>query len=251
MPDWLLPHLAPDKIIAAYAAAPGKEIDSDKLSNPESSAALAANVFGYFLDRPAEFPLAAIFDGTSEAPCRVDLERELRFPWSGGLHPWLDAVVETDSWLIGVESKRYEPFRGCKPAAFSEAYQRDVWGDRMVAFKDLRDRLTDGSLCPVHLDCAQLVKHAFGIRTQAAKSGKRGALVYIYAEPATWPGGRTIPAADIEAHRAEMAAFSERVANAEVEFRAVPYRRLFDAFLASEDKSLHDHGVALSSRIAV
>src|SRR5262245_61736418 len=128
MPDWLLPYLSADKIMAAYAAAPGNEIDSAKLSNPESSAALAANVFGYFIDRPEEFPLSAIFGQTAEVPCRVDIECELRFPWSGGLHPWLDAVIETDNWLIGLESKRYEPFRGCKPAAFSEAYQRKVWG---------------------------------------------------------------------------------------------------------------------------
>jgi hypothetical protein len=46
----------------------------------------------------------------------VNLEQVVRFPWAGGYHPCLDALIETRSALIGVESKRYEPFRAKQPA---------------------------------------------------------------------------------------------------------------------------------------
>jgi hypothetical protein len=51
-----LPGLPAELILAAYAAAAGKEIESGKLANPESSAALVANAFGFFLNRPALLP---------------------------------------------------------------------------------------------------------------------------------------------------------------------------------------------------
>ena len=93
-----------------------------------------------------------------------------RFPWSGGRHPWLDAVVWTATQLIGVESKRYEPFRaGAKRASFSVAYDRPVWGERMNGYSAVRDRLRDGSLGFDHLDATQLVKHAYGLRTEGLR----------------------------------------------------------------------------------
>jgi len=52
----LLPGLPIVRILACYAAAAGNEIESGKFSSPESSAALAANTFGYFLGRPADLP---------------------------------------------------------------------------------------------------------------------------------------------------------------------------------------------------
>lgn len=45
----------------------------------------------------------------------------MRFPWAGGRHPWLDAAVETERYLIGVESKRFEPFRDAKSVRLSDA----------------------------------------------------------------------------------------------------------------------------------
>ena len=51
-----LPYLPVEKICNALAKAPGNELNSGKISSPESSAALAANTFGLFLDRPSELP---------------------------------------------------------------------------------------------------------------------------------------------------------------------------------------------------
>jgi hypothetical protein len=50
-------YLPIDKILRAFSNSPGREIERGKLSTPESSAALAANTFGLFLDRPRDLPL--------------------------------------------------------------------------------------------------------------------------------------------------------------------------------------------------
>ena len=89
----------------------GNEIVSGKLNSPESSTALAANAFGWFLERPSELPPFPSLPDADWPAARVEVERQMRFPWRGGCHPWLDAAVETPTCLIGVESKRFEPFR--------------------------------------------------------------------------------------------------------------------------------------------
>ena len=103
----------------------------------------------------------------------VTLEAEMRFPWSGGLHPWLDVAIETQSDLLGIKSKRYEPFRDRKKVSFSPAYFQPVWGKAMRGFEHMRDNLASGHMTFSTLDAAQLVKHAFGIRTQASGAGRR------------------------------------------------------------------------------
>ncbi len=50
--EGLLPYLPVEKVRAAYKAAPGNEMESGKFASQESSAALAANTFGYFLEKP-------------------------------------------------------------------------------------------------------------------------------------------------------------------------------------------------------
>src|SRR6185312_10419295 len=48
----LLDHLPKDAILARYQAAGGRELASGKFASPESSAALVANAFGLFAERP-------------------------------------------------------------------------------------------------------------------------------------------------------------------------------------------------------
>ena len=45
-----LPGVPEDKVRAIYGRAAGNEIASGKFASPQSSAALAANGFGWFLD---------------------------------------------------------------------------------------------------------------------------------------------------------------------------------------------------------
>lgn len=127
-------------VIDRFAKAGGNEIKSGKLSSPESSAALAVNCFGWFIERPEELPPFMGLEATG-VPELVDVEFCARFPWRGGRHPWLDAVVQTPTALIGIESKRFEPFQDVKTVRLSEAYNRPVWGDNMQGYERMRDRL--------------------------------------------------------------------------------------------------------------
>ena len=213
-----LPGVLPQHVIARLELAGGDEVGSGKLMSAESSAALAANTFGWFIDRPQRLPPIPSLADLDWPALSVEVEVCARFPWSGGRHPWLDAMVETAGSLVGVESKRFEPFRDSKRVDLSAAYDRPVWGEGMAPFEAARDRLRARSAF-VHLDAAQLIKHAFGLVTEGRRRGKAPVLLYLYAEP-TERAGRAIPAADTERHRDEVAAFAREVEGADVRFAA-------------------------------
>lgn len=252
----LLEGLPKERILKRYLAADGKEIATGKFASPESSSALVANAFGYFVGAEGMLPPIPGCGTVGWPATKVLLEEVLRFPWSGGTHPNLDVVIETATALIAVESKRFEPFRGSKPAEFSDAYLRPVWGERMTAFARMRDRLMDDPSTFRHLDACQLVKHAFGLRTQAHRQenqGKSAVLVYLFSEPAAFPGagGRLIPDAEKAMHRTEVAEFAAAVAGDEVEFRSCTYRQLVDVWRGSEEDGVRSHAEALSKIYAI
>jgi hypothetical protein len=83
----LLPHLPAALIRACYQAAPGNEIESGKFASPESSAALAANVWGYFLIAPESMPPLPGQAAENWRVRSVTLEAIERFPWRGGRSP--------------------------------------------------------------------------------------------------------------------------------------------------------------------
>ena len=252
--DGLLPGLPADLIRERYATAPGNEIESGKFQSPESSAALAANAFGYFIDKPEALPTLPIEGTFGWSPLSVQLEVENRFPWRGGRHPWLDVMIETPTTLIGIESKRYEPFRTKAAADLSDAYWRPVWGDAMAGYCRVRDGLRDGTMPFERLDAAQLFKHAFGLRTAVHRAmgpqGKRPVLVYLFAEPATWPDGRPVADDAIAAHRRDIATFKDIVEGDEVAFHALSYRKLLTSWLEVEDVRIHEHARAVEEHFA-
>jgi hypothetical protein len=224
-----LPGLPVDYLVKRLGEASGNEIASGKFASPQSSAALAVNAFGWFIERPelmATLPHLQDIDWPAK---RVDVEYEARFPWSGGRHPWLDAVVETNSHLIGVESKRFEPFRDTKTAVFRKPYWREVWCDNMTAYENMRDDLHTKKIKYKHLDAVQLVKHAFGLRTQANKKNLTPILAYVYVETI-----RTQPVkvsqSMIDLHRAEIKDFAQRIDGAEVRFIAFSYTEWLENF---------------------
>lgn len=229
-PPIFLPGVAADHVTERLSQAGGKEIESGKLASPESSAALAVNTFGWFIERPHLLPPPPGLKGVG-TPVRVDVEYCARFPWSGGRHPWLDAIIETPTHLVGVESKRLEPYRDRKTVSLSSAYDRPVWGDRMQPFEQVRDGLRCGRLRFDYLDAAQLVKHAFGLVTDARRRGLRPALFYLYAEPSHL-NGKHLDQAIFDAHRAEIERFATAVDDAEVRFAASSYREWLSDWIA-------------------
>ncbi len=241
MPDpapIFLPGVPEAELRAIFAAAGGNEIASGKFASPHSSAALAANGLGWFLPRPGDLPMFPPLTDLEGPVVKVAVECQMRFPWSGGRHPWLDGAVETRTHLIGVESKRYEPFRSAKPASLSEAYDRDVWGDAMTRWCAMRDALRARPGLYRHLDAAQLVKHAFGLVTQGARLEKEPVLLYLFAEPAA---GAKIATAALRLHRAEIGDLAERVAGDQVRFAACSWREWLAEF--EGEAALHAQAV--------
>ncbi|WP_252259819.1 PGN_0703 family putative restriction endonuclease [Erythrobacter aurantius] len=222
MASLFLPGVPVNHILQRLTDAGGKEIESGKLASPESSAALAVNCFGWFIPRLHLLPSFPDLEEVGRVQL-VDVEFCARFPWSGGRHPWLDAVIQTSSMLIGVESKRYEPFRDAKKVDLSPAYDRDVWGPNMRRFEDLRDQLRSGETKFEYLDGAQLLKHAFGLVTEGRRRDRVPVLAYIYAEPRT-RSGKPIDAEMIREHRAEADRFGNSVAGDDVRFIHSSYR---------------------------
>jgi hypothetical protein len=241
-----LPGVPERYVLARLTAAAGEELQSGKFASPDSSAALAVNTFGWFHERPHLLPAFAGL--LSDYPARtVDVEACVRFPWSGGRHPWLDALVTTPSAFVGVESKRYEPFRDKKSVDLSDAYDRPVWGEAMGPFEQVRDALRAGLIKYERLDAAQLVKHAFGLTTQARRAGLRPILVYLFAEP-TMLAGRPLRD-DVKAqHRQEITDFTARVAGADVAFHASSYREWLGSW--AEPAEVVEHGRRVLERFA-
>ena len=250
-----MPGVPGEQIEEIYNAAPGKEITSGKFDSSESSAALAANTFGFFLNRVGDLPPLPGCEKAEWPASSLYVEKEVRFPWRGGRHPWLDALVVTPSALIGVESKRFEPFRR-KRMSFSEAFLRPVWGDRMKGYEGIRDNKLNESKRPhAGLDAAQLVKHALALRTQVGSGGEsdglKPVLFYLYAEPDAWP--RTGKPIDDEAkslHRQEICKFAESVEGDEVRFVACSYRELLATWERDERPEIREHARAVMQRFS-
>lgn len=238
-----LPGVPADAVLAALRRSPGSELASGKFDSPDSSAALVANAFGWFLDRPTLLPpLPGVPMGRPEA---VEIEAEMRFPWAGGRHPWLDAAIITATTLVGVESKRFEPFRPGKAVTFSEAYDSRDW-EGMARFTALRRALMECKQTYRHLDAAQLVKHAYGLRTQGLKRAKGAVLVYLHAAPSTWASGKPVDPPAVARHEAEVEEFAQAVRGDAVTFVSLRWADLLDDW--SRHSALAPHVAALTAR---
>lgn len=236
-----------DHVLQRLKLAGGKEVESGKFASPESSAALAVNTFGWFVKRPETTPPVPGLDFVDWPAKSVEVEYCARFPWAGGRHPWLDAAITTPQWLIGVESKRFEPFRDAKRASLSEAYDRDCWGENMARFCAMRDRLRATPSTFKYLDVAQLVKHAYGLVTDAKRMSRRPALLYLFAEPAM-RGTVPITTEAHRAHRSEIDTFTRAIDGDEVRFAACSYRDWLATWRSSG--GLAEHRAALLKTFA-
>lgn len=237
-----LEGVAAEYVLARMAKAGGNEVESGKFGSRESSAALAVNTFGWFIKRPTLLP-PLLGMRTGRSALLVDVEYCARFPWRGGRHPWLDAVVETECQLIGIESKRFEPYRSHKAPSLSKAYDRNVWGQHMAPFEAMRDALRSGEQQFERLDAAQLVKHAFGLVTDGARKSKEPLLVYLFAEP-TFFRGKPLPSAIFKQHRDEILRFATAVNGAAVGFQAMSYREWLETWPSPPDPvGKHSHAV--------
>ena len=249
-----LPGVPGPEIEAIFTAAAGNEIATGKFDSLESSAALAANAFGFFLRQPADLPPLPGYAATWPARSLM-LEAEVRFPWRGGRHPVLDCLVTTPSAFIGIESKRFEPFRGKQESVLSDAYWRPVWGERMQGYESIRDGLYGEPGRYGHLNAAQLFKHAFALRTAVHVRPEYCALApvlfYVYAEPHCWPNSEAPVDEGAKArHRTEIDRFAAAVVGDEVAFVSCSWRRLLEIWARHENNRIRVHANAVAARFA-
>lgn len=243
MPDFLL-DVPAETVLAALSRAPANEVASGKIDGPESAQALTANAFGRFLGQAALLPaLPAVPMGRPE---QIDLSVEMRFPWRGGRHPYGDVAITTATSLVAVIARRYEPFRPAKANSFAEPYESGDWGAGMARFDALRTALTQGKLTYRHLDAVQLVKQAYGLRTQAHRRARGAVLVYLHAEPATWANGKPVDPAAIARHAAEVEDFARRIKGDDVAFARLRWADLVAQWAAIP--ALAPHATALQTR---
>ena len=77
MSELFLPGVPEHLVRQALDRAGGNELASGKFANPESSAALAANGFGWFIERPALLPAFPGLDDIDWPAVSVEIERQM------------------------------------------------------------------------------------------------------------------------------------------------------------------------------
>ena len=155
----------------------------------------------------------------------------------------LDVLVTTSSALIGIEAKRFEPFRRNSSPSFSDSYLRPEWGDRMSGYQAIRDEIRKGKDSYRILDAAQLVNRALALRSEVHR--REGApnrvLYYVYAEPKHSPSEKAIDQDEVEKHKKEIHRFGQTVRDDEVSFLAWSYRDLLRQWKAQPNRAIADH----------
>ena len=189
-----------------------------KLFAVHSSAALVVNTLAPHRREPASLSLAGRSGFTFAC-----FEKKLR-TGLGGTPPNLDFYAIGPEAVVAVES-RFTELVSHKAANFSESYAKAV-----MELADGRWMQMYHSLCEEpgrfhYLDAAQLVKHYLGIRRSLVDEEAPKALLYLFWEPANWPD---VPV--FSQHRAEVLEFSMAVAGGGVEFTAMSYPELWDAW---------------------
>jgi hypothetical protein len=236
--DNLLPDLD-TSILDDFSTGDGGELGGPlpKFCAAHSSAALAANSFGWFRFHPERLQLAGL-GGFTEARFEKRLPTGL-----GGNPPNLDFFVAGPNGAVAIESKFTETL-GSKKAEFASSYDKAVgdlaepqWQQLFAVLKDDPKRFT----C---LDAAQLVKHYLGIRHSLSTQGGTLALVYVYWEPTN---ASEIP--EFALHRDELSRFSDSVEGSAIRFFSLSYPTLWEQWTTPEmGKDAASHVDALRAR---
>ena len=131
---------------------------------------------------------------------------------------------------------------------------RAKWGERMKGYERIRDGIREEEGGIVRLDPAQLVKHAFALRTEVSRASsasiRRPILLYVYAEPERWPETKKpVGQAGIDIRR-QVRAFAEEVARDEVKFVNLSYRELLYGWMEEGSPDVKRHAEAVLRRFA-
>lgn len=198
-----------------------------------SSAALAANTFGPFLQDHDGVPLRGhVFAGPThlEQECKTGLSR---------VPPTLDLLVDGPE-VLAVESKCLEPF-GRHSAKFREAYE-DATAEMHRSWREEYERLKQDPDRYRYLDAAQLIKHYIGLKRNYGD--KPVTFVYLY-----WRPSNAAELAPCLVHKAEIAEFSRRLKDPKIGFSSLSHPELWREWTGARQPTwLKNHGKLLCER---
>ena len=210
----------------------GNELET-KFMAVHSSSALAVNTFSPFKKEPNKLVLAGKTGFSTiqfEKQCSTGL---------GGTPPNLDLLAESETDIVGVESKFLEYLTPKKPH-FADSYNRKNLPQAEDCWLALIDELKDSG--PQYLDAAQLVKHYLGLRKQYPK--KDITLHYVFWEP-----HNSKEFGCFKQHRKEIDVFTKKVKDSEISFIAENYSELWDGL--SKRHLMEEHVDNLINRYQV
>ncbi len=237
--DNLLGGLAIEVFEADLSAGAGQEL-TGKFLAVHSSSALAVNCFAPIKAAGVPFSI-----GSNSKLLVEGFERRFPTGLARAQPPHLDVVASGANELVAIESKCVE-YLSPKQPVFSDRYESGIADERAAGpwYAEMM-RLRSGSGATYRwLDAAHLIKHAFGLAL--AQPARLTTLVYIFWEPMD---------ADFSPlfaeHRAEIAAFAERVAGGSPGFEAMSYPELWNAWDETGDPFLTRHVAALRARYEV
>lgn len=216
----------------------GNELHS-KFRAPHSSSALAVNCFAPFRRNCGDLDIPGV-------PPPRSLAFEVRCPCglSRATPPNLDVLLETDLGAVVIESKLSEMFRS-HGAGFSRRYLTELPpASREGPWFAEMHRIFDLERPYAHLDAAQLIKHAFGLRHRSGEPTPM--LLYLYWEPVD---GDVFD--EIQRHRAEVEEFGARVEGGTPAFAHMSYLDLWARWAETGQGWVRSHARALLARYAV
>ena len=183
--DNLLPGITSDLYQSEYRAGAGDELEwahrngrmcPPKMHAAHSSSALVVSTFAPWKRSLGELALCGYRQFSS-------LRFEVKLPTGlGGIPPHVDVLAETpDNGVVAIESKATE-FLQEHRSVFAGSYGSVRWPACVEAYTAAMRRLHADPSRFVHLDAAQLIKHALGLGTRYG--AKAVTLLYAFWEPA-------------------------------------------------------------------
>lgn len=239
--DNLLPDIQLNDFEADLRASAGAELDGKFLA-AHSSCALAVNCFS-----PCRRVGSSFNIGEHHGLQLIGFEQRFSTGLARSRPAHLDVVAKTASGLLAIESKCTE-YLSPKVAQFSERYRTEITDERVSGpwFREMVRLIEGGGQAYRFLDAAQLIKHAFGLANPQNPNPEKVTLLYIYWEPLD--AGLSPLFAE---HRAEVAAFAERVAGGTPAFESMGYAELWDGWAASNKTTLIVHVRRLRARYEI
>lgn len=228
----------PLEVIQQFNQADGNELrassngDLPKIQAVHSSAAIAINLFSYWLSNPLPIAIACKFCSPKNTSS-LKMEFEAKVPISDTFEraPNLDVlfrIADNPQFrAFAIESKFSEPFNSRSHRGLNPAYlELDLWTE-LQHLKALATRLSPDDHEFRYLDAAQLIKHVLGL-TRAFKQQFK--LLYLYYDALSSDSAR---------HEAEIDKFEQVAQQDKVEFRALSYQDLINN-LANQHRTEHE-----------